>query len=96
MAKSAMIRARIEPKLKQRAEKVLGGIGLSPTTAVTLLYKAIVIQNGLPLDLHIPNAETRRAMRDAKMGRGLTKADSLEELIRLLDAPGTRKKKKRP
>jgi DNA-damage-inducible protein J len=93
MPKSAMIRARVEPRLKHLAEGVLGEIGLSPTTAITLLYRAIVIQNGLPIDLHIPNAETRRAMRDVKAGR-VIKADSMEHLFELLDAPEPRKRKK--
>lgn len=87
MAKTAMIRARVEPGLKHLAEGVLSEIGLTPTTAITLLYRSIVMQRGLPIDLHIPNAETRRAMRDARAGRGLIKADSLDELLKKLDAP---------
>jgi len=93
MAKTAMIRARVEPKLKALAERVLGEIGLSPTSAITLLYRQIVAQRCLPLDLYVPNAETRRAMRDARAGRGI-KADSVDELIRMLDAPEPRVKKK--
>ena len=36
MPKSAMIRARVSPELKQRAEASLDRIGLSATTAITL------------------------------------------------------------
>lgn len=36
MPKSAMIRARVEPDLKERAEAMLEDLGLSPTTAITL------------------------------------------------------------
>ncbi|MEO7994255.1 MAG: type II toxin-antitoxin system RelB/DinJ family antitoxin, partial [bacterium] len=36
MAKSAMIRARIEPELKESAEAVLESLGITPTEAITL------------------------------------------------------------
>jgi DNA-damage-inducible protein J len=94
MAKSAMIRARVEPELKELAEEVLKEIGLSPTIAITLFYRLIVNHRCFPYHLHIPNAETRRAIRDARAGRGLIKADSIDELIKLLDAPEPRAKKR--
>ena len=37
--KSATVRARIEPSLKEAAERILDGIGLDPTTVVTALYR---------------------------------------------------------
>ena len=94
MAKTAMIRARVEPKLKDLAEEVLSQIGLTPTTAITMFYRQIAIQRCLPIDLFAPNAETRRAINEARTGRGLIKADSIEHLFELLDAPEPRKKKK--
>ena len=39
MAKTAMIRARVEPELKCQAEEVFAGLGLSPTEAITLFYR---------------------------------------------------------
>ena len=93
MAKTAMIRARVEPQLKDLAEEVLEELGLSPTTAITLFYRLIVNHRCFPYHLHLPNAETRRAIRDARAGRGLIKADSIDELIKLLDAPEPRRKK---
>jgi len=94
MAKTAMIRARVEPQLKDLAEEVLEELGLSPTTAITLFYRLIVNHRCFPYHLHLPNAETRRAIRDARAGRGLIKADSIDELIKLLDAPEPRGKKR--
>ena len=94
MAKTAMIRARVEPQLKDLAEEILEELGLSPTTAITLFYRLIVNHRCFPYHLHLPNAETRRAIRDARAGRGLIKADSIDELIKLLDAPEPRPKKR--
>ena len=88
MPKSAMIRARVEPELKARAEAVLDTLGLSPTSAITLFYRQIVEHRGLPFEVRIPNAATRRAMRDAVSGRNLIRADSMDELLTKLDADG--------
>ena len=95
MSKTAMIRARVEPELKDLAEEVLSELGLTPTTAITLFYSQIVAHRCFPYHLHIPNAETRRALREARAGGG-TRVDSMEELIRMLDAPEPRKKKRLP
>lgn len=96
MPKSAMIRARVEPELKDLAEEVLSELGLTPTTAITLFYSQIVAHRCFPYHLHIPNARTRQAIRDARAGRGLSKAYSIDELFKALDAPEPRRKKKKP
>ena len=38
MAKTEMIRARVEPELKSQAEEVFSELGLSATEAITLFY----------------------------------------------------------
>ena len=38
MTKSAMIRARVDPGLKEDAESVFAALGLSATQAITLFY----------------------------------------------------------
>lgn len=91
MPKSAMIRARMEPGLKDRAEAMLEQIGLSATTAITLFYRQIIQRNGLPFDLRIPNAATQRAMHDARTGRGVTKAESMDDLFAKLDSGPAKK-----
>ena len=37
MAKTEMIRARVEPELKCQAEEVFSGLGLTPTEAITFV-----------------------------------------------------------
>ncbi|HEX8199055.1 MAG TPA: type II toxin-antitoxin system RelB/DinJ family antitoxin, partial [Isosphaeraceae bacterium] len=63
MAKTEMIRARVEPKLKAEAEKVLEELGLSATAAITLFYRQVVLHGGLPFGVMIPNARTRKTFR---------------------------------
>ena len=80
MAKTAMIRARVEPELKQEAEKVFTELGLSATEAIRLFYKQTALRNGLPFELRIPNEETLAAVRQARSGTGLTTYSSVEEM----------------
>ena len=80
MAKTEMIRARVEPELKYQAEEVFSKIGLSPTEAITLFYAQVTLHRGLPFAVKIPNAETIEALRQARSGEGLTEYVNLESL----------------
>ena len=81
MAKTEMIRARVEPELKQEAEKVFAALGLSVTEAITLYYKQVTVHQGLPFSVRIPNAETLEAMRQVRDRDGLTTYASLDDLM---------------
>ncbi len=80
MAKTEMIRARVEPELKHDAEAVFKAVGLSPTQAITLFYKQVTLHRGLPFEVKIPNAETREAMRQTLEGEGLSEWSDLDAL----------------
>jgi DNA-damage-inducible protein J len=79
MAKSKMIRARVEPGLKHDAEAVLDKLGMTPTEAITLFYKQVTLYRGLPFPVRIPNAATRKALRDARERRGIENFDTVED-----------------
>lgn len=80
-----MIRARMEPELKEEAEKIFSTLGLSPTQAITLFYRQVALYRGLPFGVKIPNEETLEAIRQAHSGEGLTKYSSFDELMAELD-----------
>ena len=80
MAKTEMIRARVEPGLKQEAEEVFSALGLSTTEALTLFYKQVALHHGLPFEVKIPNAETREALRQAREKDDLTEFAGLDDL----------------
>jgi len=84
MAKSAMVRARIEPRLKVRAERVLDRLGLTPTEAITVFYRQIELRNGLPFDVVIPNTTTLKTFRDTDAGRSLVVCKDAEDMFRRL------------
>lgn len=53
MAKTSNLYARIDPELKEQAEKVLNTLGLPPSSAITMFYKQVVLQQGLPFDVKL-------------------------------------------
>jgi len=80
MAKTETIRARVAPDVKEEAEAVLDTLGLSATEAITLFYRQIALQHGLPFDVRVPNAETRAALDEARDKGKRTRYDSLDAL----------------
>ena len=85
MAKTETIRARMEPELKEEAEKIFSTLGLSPAQAITLFYRQVILCRGLPFGVKIPNKETLEAIRQAHTGERLTRYSSFNELIAELD-----------
>ena len=64
-AKTQMIHARIEPKLKRSTERIFSEIGMTTTEAIRLFLKQVELHRGLPFSVSIPNAETIAAMKEA-------------------------------
>lgn len=81
--RSGMIRARINPELKDRAEAILGNLGLKASDAIRLFYTQITLTDGLPFPVKISNAETRQAMKDADGGKGNQYASAAEMFKKL-------------
>ena len=71
ITKTAFVRARMEPSVKKRAETVLSQIGISPSEAINVFYRRIVSDKGIPFSLNVPNAETRKAIKDLENGKGI-------------------------
>ena len=85
MAKTAVVRARIEPNLKTESEYILRELGLSPTEAVTLFYRQIKMRRGLPFEVTIPNDITLKTFQDTDAGKNIVRAENKEELFDLLE-----------
>jgi len=85
LAKTSFIRARMEPNLKLTVESILEQIGLNQTEAIRLFYKQILLCNGLPFKVEIPNANTRKAIRDSVVGKNQKRFSNVDELFDDLD-----------
>ena len=84
MTKSAMVRARMRPRLKANAEKVFNHLGLSATQAITLFYRQVELRKGLPFGVVIPNRVTRRTFDDTDAGRNLVVCKDVEDMFKRL------------
>ncbi len=85
MARTAMIRARIEPRLKSTVDLLLTRLGLNTTQAITLFYRQVELRKGLPFDVAIPNAETRATFAATDAGRATVRCKSADDLFKRLD-----------
>lgn len=61
-----MLHVRLDDEVKERATEALEAMGLSASDAVRLLFHRIVADQAFPLELKVPNAETRVAMAEAE------------------------------
>lgn len=88
MSKSAMIRARVDEQLKNEVEAIFQEVGLNATQAITMFYRQVKMQHGLPFEVKIPNAQTRQAIEELARGEGVvsSKEEFLEEMNRLRSA----------
>ena len=68
--KTATVMARIEPELKDEVEKIFSAVGLSTAEAINVFYRHVKLVKGIPFDVRIPNKETRKAIADARAGKG--------------------------
>jgi DNA-damage-inducible protein J len=84
MNKSATVRARIEPNLKNKAEKVFRELGLSTTQAINLFYKQVELRNGLPFEVVIPNDMTRRTFSNTDTGKDLIVCEDADDMFKKL------------
>ena len=57
MANTSAVYARIDTNLKDNAESILSQLGISPSSAIQMLYSQIVLKKGIPFDLKLPSSE---------------------------------------
>ncbi|MEW5767526.1 MAG: type II toxin-antitoxin system RelB/DinJ family antitoxin [bacterium] len=84
MAKEAMIRARIEPHLKAEVEDIFQELGLSITEAITLFYKQVKLNKGLPFEVRIPNETTVKTFQDTDAGRKIVRTKDARDMFNKL------------
>ena len=94
MAKTANMYARIEPDLKSQAEAILSALGISTSNAITMFYKQIVLQKGLPFEVKLPehpldisrmteeqlDTELEKGYEDAQAGRTISMAQAFANI----------------
>lgn len=60
--KTANVLARVEPDVKEQAEKVMAELGVPASVVINMLYKQIILTKSIPFSLSVP--PQRPACRD--------------------------------
>lgn len=84
MSKTAMLRARIEPELKNHAETIFHRLGLNPTQAITIFYKQVEMHKGLPFNVAVPSTVTRHTFEVTDEGRDLVVCKNADDMFKKL------------
>lgn len=77
MANTSAVYARIDSNLKANAESILSQLGISPSSAIQMLYSQIVLKKGIPFDLRLPSSRPSavgamaREQLDAELRKGV-------------------------
>lgn len=91
MAKTATLNVRIDPEIKNMAEKLYSSFGITITDAINMFLHQSILVGGLPFDLKQPryNATTEAAIQEARdimTGKIQTKSyTSVQEMMKDLD-----------
>ena len=93
--KSADVRFRLEPELKEAVNEVLADVGLNLSDAIRLFLRQVVVYRGLPFEVRQPNAATARALKEARSMEN-PRFGSVKELINELEPRPRRKARRTP
>jgi DNA-damage-inducible protein J len=81
MTKTTAITVRLDPQLKKDAQIVLNELGLTTTQAVSLFFKQISLNKGLPFAVEIPNEATIQAIEDGLNKRNIKTFENAEAAL---------------
>jgi len=78
---TVQLNTRIDSSVKESTSRILEGLGLSFTDAISLYFRQIVFHKGIPFDVKIPNTVTMKAIQDAQDNNDLESFDSVDDLF---------------
>jgi len=76
MAADTIVRSRIDADTKERAAAALAAMGLTISDAIRLLLLRVADEKRLPFEVKVPNAASRRAMKELLDGKGKRSASA--------------------
>ncbi len=84
MNKSATIQARIDPSVKQKAQKILTKLNISMSEAISLFLTQVTLNKGIPFDIKIPNELTEETLLKSEAGLELHSVLDKKQLFKEL------------
>ena len=85
MSANVVVRARIDPVIKEQASAVLADWGLTASDAFRIMMTRIAVDKCLPFGTEEPNKLTRETMAKVLRGEDLHKAKDLDDLLYQLE-----------
>lgn len=81
---------RTDKEIKEAAEEIYASLGINMTTAINMFLRASIRESGIPFDLKLktPNAETIKAIEEARMianDNNIESYASMDELRKALE-----------
>ena len=86
MAKTATIQTRVDPEIKQRAQKILNTLNISMSEAISMYLSQITLHKGIPFEIKIPNRITAQTLKKSEDGKELHKVSNVDALFQELDS----------
>ena len=84
--RSATLQVRMPEELKKEANDILSTLGLTASEAVNIFYSQIVLNNGIPFEIKLPNKETREAIEEARSERNTKTFKNVDDLFKDLNS----------
>lgn len=96
MAATALVQAKVEPKLKSEVEKCFKEFGIDTSTAIRMFLKKVAQTRSIPFQIGCEEEESfepteefgaylRKAKKDIEKGRNLLRFNSNEEALAYFD-----------
>ena len=86
MPKTAIIQARIDPEIKNKAQNIFHKLNISMSEAISLFLTQVTLNKGIPFDIKIPNDLTAETLQKSEEGKDFHKVSSIKELFQELES----------
>jgi DNA-damage-inducible protein J len=93
MATTTFVRARVDEKLRDEASEVLAEFGLTVSDIVRMTLTRVARDHAVPLELKVPNKETRAAMKESRalMKRHNARFNNARDIFKALGDNGRKR-----
>jgi len=85
MPKSAIIQARIDPDIKNKAQSIFSKLNISMSEAISIFLTQVTLKRGIPFNITLPNDLTSETLKKSEKGKNLHKVSSVGQLFQELD-----------
>ena len=80
MARTEVVQARMDAQTKAQAVEVFNELNISTSQAITVFFRQVALQRGIPFDLKIPNKVTAETVAKVRRGEELIRVSGIDEL----------------